>query len=66
MSHKNHWFACNWCGYTGKESELEEDGHQCGKDKCPTCEIEGFISCCFESKEEARESFYVDCDELFE
>jgi hypothetical protein len=41
-----HYFICNHCGYSGKETELEESTHPCGKDKCPECGEEGFISCC--------------------
>ncbi len=44
------WFRCGYCGYVGMNSELPPDDspkpHPCGKDQCPECGEEGYISCC--------------------
>jgi len=51
-----HYFKCGYCGYIGLESELEEDpNNQCGRDKCPDCEMEYFISGSYETYDEADE-----------
>ena len=57
MAHDNHWFRCNYCGKIGKESELpvDPDGHECGKDTCPVCGVNGFIVCCFISEDDATD-----------
>lgn len=53
-----HYAKCGYCGWIGFESELPDDfNHECGKDQCPECKKENFISCCFESYEEAEEYF---------
>lgn len=49
-----HYAKCGFCGWIGLESELPEDPHECGKDKCPKCKYENFISCCFDSYEDAE------------
>jgi hypothetical protein len=56
--HEGHYFHCAYCGYVGEEKELpaDPDGHECGKDECPECGMEGFITCCYESIEEAENS----------
>ena len=55
MAHKNHYAHCGYCGWTGEEDELPpDDNHVCGKDQCPECKQEGFISCCYKSLEGAE------------
>ncbi len=57
MAHdrNKHYATCGWCGLIGKESELPDDpNHECGKDECPNCKKENFISCCLDSYEAAE------------
>lgn len=50
------WARCGACGWVGENSELPPDpaGHPCGADKCPHCGVEGCITCCYDTEEEAE------------
>ena len=58
MNHNRdkHYAKCHYCGWIGLETELPDDeNHSCGKDECPECKTENFISCCHETYEIAEE-----------
>ena len=46
-----HYARCGFCGWVGKEIELPGDTHECGKDECPKCGKEYFITCCLRHKD---------------
>lgn len=59
-----HFAVCSSCGWIGSESELPDDpNHKCGKDECPECKVENFITCCYESYKEAEKYLNSDQDD---
>jgi len=58
----SHFAVCSSCRWIGIESDLHDDPHhECGKDECPECKAENFITCCYESYEAAEK--YIDSDQ---
>ncbi len=66
MSHEGHYFKCGNCGYVGEEKELPQTKeHECGADKCPECKSVNYITCCFDSTENAEIGHHIndkDCE----
>jgi hypothetical protein len=49
------WARCSACLWVGKNTELPpSDTHPCGEDKCPSCGVEGCITCCYPSEVDAE------------